>query len=87
MIRNPTYEKNEVSTSPDPSPGQYDGHLKPFGADVSNRVPFGDKYKPEKNFNPGPGQYENDDLQARNNSPSMSISKTKRSINTKDSFL
>lgn len=41
-------------------------------------MPFGDKYKPEKNFNPGPGHYDPDESQTRGNSPSVAMRPSQR---------
>jgi hypothetical protein len=39
------------------SPGPYDGHLKPFGADNMNKMTFGGKYEFKVNDVPPPGYY------------------------------
>ena len=39
-----------------PSPGQYDGHLRPFG-DIPQNINFGSKYSFEPDKNPPPGLY------------------------------
>jgi len=36
-------------------PGQYDGHLKPFGADINTKVTMGNKYKFVPKEGPAPG--------------------------------
>lgn len=41
----------------EPAPGQYDGHLKEFGASLNN-VTFGAKHKFVPDSNPAAGQYE-----------------------------
>ena len=41
-------------------PGQYDGHLKPFGADINTKVTMGNKYKFVPKEGPAPGQYNAD---------------------------
>jgi hypothetical protein len=43
--------------APEPDPGQYDTHLKPFGY-TEKRMTLGGKYKPVKNSTPGPGTYD-----------------------------
>ena len=40
-----------------PAPGEYDGHLKPIGADL-NKISMGSKYEFKADTNPGPGYYE-----------------------------
>ena len=40
-----------------PDPGQYDGHIKPFGYNEKNMT-IGGKYKFVPDSNPAPGQYE-----------------------------
>ena len=46
-------------------PGQYSGHLKPFGADVNNKISFGDKYKFYPKEGPPPGSYDVDRADAQ----------------------
>lgn len=43
-----------------PGPGEHDAHLTPFGADVSHKMPFGDKYKFKPKEGPPPGHYDID---------------------------
>ena len=43
-----------------PEPGTYDGHLKPFAADIKTNITFGEKYKFKPDSNPAPGQYNAD---------------------------
>ena len=50
-----------------PDPGKYDSHLKPFGADIKNKVDFGSKYDFKVNDVPPPGRYD----------PSHNITKSK----------
>lgn len=40
-----------------PDPGQYDGHIKPFGANDKSMT-IGKKYQWKADSNPAPGQYE-----------------------------
>lgn len=40
-------------------PGAID-FVKPFGADNNRKMTMGGKYKPPKNDNPGPGEYDAD---------------------------
>lgn len=40
-----------------PGPGNYAENTSTFN-NVKGVATMGSKYKPEKNFNPGPGQYE-----------------------------
>ena len=40
-----------------PEPGTYDGHLKPFGAEVKGNIDMGKKYVTKYNDNPPPGIY------------------------------
>ena len=42
-----------------PDPGQYDGHIKPFG-ESPQRMTIGGKYKQTYDANPAPGQYDHD---------------------------
>ena len=44
-----------------PDPGHYDGHIKPFGADISRKVDMGSKYKFKPKDGPGPGEYDSTD--------------------------
>jgi len=43
---------------PEPTPTAYDGHLKPFGADNTNRMTWGGKYEFKVNDVPPPGYYD-----------------------------
>jgi hypothetical protein len=44
----------KIPKAPEPEPGQYDAHLKPFGH-TEKRMTMGGKDKPANNSNPGPG--------------------------------
>jgi hypothetical protein len=46
-----------VERGNEPDPGQYDGHIKPFGSSP-NKMTIGGKYKHNYDANPGPGLYE-----------------------------
>ena len=66
----------------DDGPGPYDGHLKPFGADLKNSFTMGSKYKPEVNNNPPPGAYDPDraDSVTKYRSPGASIREDRNSF-------
>lgn len=42
----------------DPGPGQYDGHIIPFGQDIKNNMTWQGKYEFKPDSNPPPGLYE-----------------------------
>ena len=60
-----------------PGPGQYDEHLKDFGADDTRKMTLGGKYKWKPNDNPPPGLYEADKAAdaTRSKSPSTKFHK------------
>lgn len=43
-----------------PPVGKYDGHLKPFGSDLHQRMTLGGKYQWRADDNPAPGTYDAD---------------------------
>lgn len=53
-------ERRERPEELGPEPGTYDGHLKPFAADIKTNITFGEKYKFKPDSNPAPGQYNAD---------------------------
>lgn len=57
MIRNPV---SPYRRPIEPTPEPYDGHLTPFGANITNRAQFGGKYETKYDKNPGPGEYDID---------------------------
>ena len=55
IIKPPNEFRLPAETSP--APGEYDGHLKPIGADLK-KITMGSKYEFKAGMNPGPGYYE-----------------------------
>lgn len=64
-----------------PDPGQYDGHLKQFGADVVRKVDMGSKYKFVPKEGPGPGEYDSNNHPVLARSRSAKISPIKKKLN------
>ena len=58
-----------------PSPGDHDKHLTPMGHNMSQTIPFGDKYKPFKSDTPSCTKYNPDDsmLSTNKRAPSALI--------------
>ena len=61
-------------------PGKYDGHIKPFGADITTKVTMGNKYKFTPKEGPPPGLYNPDmaDGQTKPKQRDIKISPEKR---------
>ena len=77
IIREETY-KLPKREERNPSPGQYDGHLKSFGSDVKGSVDFGNKYITKVDRNPGVGYYNPNESMTKSKSVSTIIKKTNK---------
>lgn len=60
---------------PEVTPFVYDGHLKPFGADVNDRAVWGGKYKSPVDETPPPGYYDPEHNLVKPRSTMASINK------------
>jgi len=69
-----------------PGVGQYDGHIKPFGSGLHQRMTLGGKYGWKADDNPPPGSYEADvaAIKIRQKSPSVFIKEDRRPPQTED---
>ena len=59
-----------------PSPGQYDKHLIPFGKEKKQSMTLGGKYKWKPDTNPPPGYYELADAITKSKSYTAVFNKT-----------
>jgi len=53
-----------------PGPGGYEDETNTFGKAAKGGANMGSKYKPERNMNPGPGEYDADHSKMKNNANS-----------------
>lgn len=52
-----------------PAPGEYDGHIIPFGQDLKNKMTWQGKYEFKPDSNPPPGLYNADVALAKSSLP------------------
>ena len=70
------FTKKEVQALP--GPGNYIETANTFGKGVKGAANMGSKYRPEKNTNPGPGQYQSESNKATQAKSTVKIGTTKR---------
>ena len=61
-----------------PGPGLYVSDTNTFGKAAKGSANMGSKYKPEVNYNPGPGQYAVNDSPTKNQGNNQRISRAER---------
>lgn len=61
-----------------PGPGNYMDDTNTFGKAAKSGAGMGSKYKPERNENPGPGQYDGDAIKNKKSCPNTKLSQAQR---------
>ena len=61
-----------------PGPGLYVNETNTFGKAAKGVATMGSKYKPDRNTNPGPGQYSVNDSPTKQQTSSVRISRAER---------